>query len=176
MEVARWELASLKSLQCFCTVRWAKDTTLIWMSDSSVDFINPFKLYTYQRPFAWEQNRICWRREKNIRVLPGRLLQAPTGFTHVAAPGLYAPKGWWDRGKGGGIGYIQTGHLYETFVNTALSLFYLCTHKLSLTRWWKCAFGGYFFIMDKMATGRHRTMGIMSLRKGDWWRKQEMWT
>ena len=107
-----------------------------------MDFISPFKLHKYLHLFAWEQSRIYWRSEKNIGVLLGGLLWADTAFMHVAALSLYALKGEMRPGE---IMYVQTGHLYETFVNTALAvlaqILYLYTHKWLLTLmdtciWW----------------------------------------
>lgn len=66
VEVAWWELTPPSIFQYFCIVRWTKDTTLIWASDFSVDFISPLKFCKYQYSFAWVQNRISYRREKNI--------------------------------------------------------------------------------------------------------------
>lgn len=48
VEVVRWGLTSPNIWQYFCTVRWTKDTTLIWVSESFVDFISPLKLSKYQ--------------------------------------------------------------------------------------------------------------------------------
>lgn len=171
--MVRWELTS-NNLQYFFTVRWTKDTALIWVSDFFVNFISPLKLYKYQYPFAWVQNGISYGRVKNIRFLLGGHLQALTEFVHVAAAGLYALKGVMGQGE---MVCTQTGYLHEMFMTPELPLMCLWTYRFSFACWWKCEFGESSFIINEVAIGKNRTIGTMGLRRGaGWWGNQEMWT
>lgn len=72
--------------------------------------------------------------------------------------------------------YTQTGYLHEMFMSLELPLMCLWTYRFSFACWWKCEFGEPFFIIDEVAIGKNRTMGIMGLRRGaGWWGNQEMW-